>query len=262
MESIGTESGGRRHLALISGVLGLVLFLTGAAVFSSMTGYDPTYDVYTPPVDAASGGTTIGGGVAGTDPFTTTSSGAPIGSITTVTASPPATVATTTSAAWGPVGPIQPVGASASAERAAVNLRCTGQSVDYRAGNLIDRSDDTGWGASSGDGAGQSIRVSFSGQVRLTRVGIVPGYARYGPRQDQGCASVSAFNFNRIVTRVRYRFDDGTTVEQSPSPSPTMQMVDVDTVTSSVEITIVATTRPPGADNDTVVSAASFEGAT
>ena len=167
----------------------------------------------------------------------------------------------TSTTTWGASGQLSPSYVSASNERRPANLRCTGEHVTYDAWKLSDGDPSTGWGASATDGTGESVRVEFSGSVRLTRVGLTPGYTKVGPRQDQGCASVSAFGFNRFVAAVRYDFDDGSSVTQNFDDQPTMQTLDVDTVTSAVTITILGTVRPPGADDDTVISEALFEGA-
>lgn len=155
---------------------------------------------------------------------------------------------------------IRPVSAVATDERRSVNLRCTGELVSYDATQLIDGDMNTGWGAGENNGTGQSVTVRFAERVRLSRVGLTPGFAKFGPRQDRGCASVEAFPLNRWVTSVRYTFDDGTSVVQDFQRRKDLQYVQVDVVTQSVEITILSTDRPPGADDDTVLSEAAFEG--
>lgn len=157
--------------------------------------------------------------------------------------------------------PLQPVSVVASNERSAVNLRCPPYNyVDYTAARLIDGNNDTGWGASSSDGTGQSVTVRFNGPRHLTSVGITPGYAKFGPRADQSCNAVNAFPFNRFVTSVQYRFDDGTTQVQNFQNAPDLQEMTVDVVTTSVTITVLGTQRPPNADDDTIISEAVFKG--
>ena len=69
------------------------------------------------------------------------------------------------------------------------------------------------------------------------------------------------FEYNRFVSAVDYRFDDGSTVTQRFDRVPSLQMQDVTTiVTSSVVITIRSTERGPLADDDTIISEAAFEG--
>ncbi len=154
---------------------------------------------------------------------------------------------------------LQPVSAEATAERRSVKLACTGEPTSYDAEKLIDGDLDTGWGASSGDGSGQSITVTFRDPVQLTEVGLTPGFAKIGPREDKNCRRVSAFPHNRFVESVRYRFDDGTSVEQEFEERADLQMLPVNTITRRVRITILETSRP-GADNDTIISEARFMG--
>lgn len=158
-------------------------------------------------------------------------------------------------------GPLQPVSAVASNIRAGVNLRCPPHNfISYDPSLLIDGNENTGWGASSSDGTGESITVSFANERHLTSVGLTPGYTKFGPRADQNCAAVSAFPFNRFVTAVEYRFDDGSVVRQDFQQTPGMQTIPVDEVTRSVTITILGTVRPTNADDDTIISEAAFEG--
>lgn len=160
-----------------------------------------------------------------------------------------------------PVEALRPVAATATNQRSSVDLRCTGERVNYAPENLIDGNHDTGWGASSADGTGQSVTLTFAAPVRLTRIGLTPGYTRVGPRQDQGCAEVLAFPFNRVVTSVSYAFDDGSAITQTFERLAELQYQDVDVTTTTVRITVLGTDRGSGADDDTVISEAVFEGA-
>lgn len=167
---------------------------------------------------------------------------------------------TATTADIEPVStPLEPTSATASNERESVNLRCTGEPVAYTASQLVDGNLQTGWGASSGDGSGASVRIEFAGPRHLTTVGLTPGYLRVGPRQDQGCTDVNAFRFNRFVPRVEYRFDDGSTVVQSFTQTAELQTMPVDVVTAAVTITLLETVQW-GADSDTILSEAEFTG--
>lgn len=176
----------------------------------------------------------------------------------------PEQVQTTTSTSVPPEtvpapGPLRPTEVLASGGLPATTLRCTGETIDYGAERLIDGDLQTGWGV-SGDGAGRSITVRFADPVHLTQVGLVPGYAKVGPRADFDCRDVGAFDLNRVIVRASYRFADGSEVEQTFEPRPEMQSAAVDVVTTSVTITILETRLPPGADDDTVLSEVAFEG--
>ncbi len=159
------------------------------------------------------------------------------------------------------VGPLAPASVSASNTRALTpKLACTGGSISYFADQLTDGTD-LGWGASSTDGAGEYVDISFGMQVHLSTVGITPGYLREARRPSNDCEPASSFGVNRFVNAVEWTFDDGTSVIQRFEQRPEMQFMSVDAVTSSVRMTILETTRPPGADDDTVISEASFTGA-
>lgn len=207
----------------------------------------------------------------GSDEPTPEEAAAPTSSTATAlppaTTSPPAggvgeTSGTPSGGGAGPVSqPIQPQSIVASNEREGVNLRCPPHNfITYSATNLIDGNMDTGWGASSSDGTGQSATVRFAGPRHLTSVALTPGYVKFGPRFDQGCTAVSAFPFNRFVTQVEYQFDDGSTTVQSFENTPGLQEMAVDEVTTSVVIRILGTQRPTNADDDTIISEAEFEG--
>lgn len=166
----------------------------------------------------------------------------------------------TTSQPSGSVVPIRPLSAVASSERPSIVLRCTGETIGYAAANLIDSNPNTGWGSGVRSGQGQTVKITFAAPVPLRRVGLTPGYIKVGPRPDQECRPVSAFGFNRQLASVRYTFDDGTSIEQAFKPEPVIQYAEVATTTRTVTITILGTVRPPGADDDTILSEVAFEG--
>ncbi len=181
---------------------------------------------------------------------------------TTTTSPEPATAepATASPTTLLQVEPLSPTSVSASNTLALTpRLACTGGSISYLADQLIDGTD-LGWGASSTDGAGQYVDIAFGEPVHLSTVGITPGYLREARRPSNGCEPVSSFEVNRFVNAVEWSFDDGTSVTQRFEQRPEMQLTPVDAVTSNVRMTILETTRPPGADNDTVISEASFSG--
>ncbi|MFZ1438862.1 MAG: hypothetical protein WAX12_03910 [Candidatus Microthrix subdominans] len=182
----------------------------------------------------------------------------------TVTLPGPATTAAdatpTTAAILARVGPLTPARISGSNTLAATpRLACTGGSISYFAEQLIDGTD-LGWGASSSDGTGQYFDVSFDKPVHLSTVGITPGYLRQASRPSNDCEPTSSFGVNRLVNAVEWSFDDGTSVVQRFEERPKMQLTSVDATTTNIRMTILETTRPPGADDDTVISEASFTG--
>ena len=148
-----------------------------------------------------------------------------------------------------------------SFQRPAVDsIVCTGEPLAYSGEQLIDGDENFGWGASMGDAAGATADMQFSGPVKLATVGLTPGYTRVAPRSKAGCQTVVAFPYQRFVQAVRWTFDDGSSVEQSFDQRPEMQTKPVDVTTSSVKLTILSTARPPGADDETVISEAAFTG--
>lgn len=159
----------------------------------------------------------------------------------------------------GPVVQVRPTAVWASNERRSSRLRCGG-SIGYGVNQLVDGDLGRGWGASSADGTGEHATLEFGRQVRVRRISITPGYLRVGPRWNANCASISAFPHNRHVTRVRFEFDQGEPVVVDLPARPELVPVDVDATTSWVRVTILGTVRPPGADNDTVVSEMVVEG--
>lgn len=157
-------------------------------------------------------------------------------------------------------GPLAPDSVTASNTRETTpSLRCGGGSISYFAGQLIDGTD-LGWGASHTDGTGEYADIAFGRNVHLSAVGITPGYLRQAERQSNNCQPASSFGYNRFVNSVRWTFDDGTTVVQEFEQVPEMQTIPVDVDTSTIRLTVLETTRPAGADDDTVISEAAFTG--
>ena len=163
--------------------------------------------------------------------------------------------------ASGGTSPVVPVDVSASNTRESVaSLRCTRQPLGYYGDQLIDGDPQTGWGASKSDGSGQTARFNFGGSKQISTVGITPGYIRVAERADANCAVVSAFPYNRFVDSVRWEFEDGSSEVQTFEQRGEMQTIEVNKQTSFVRMVILSTTRPPGADDDTVISEAEFTG--
>jgi hypothetical protein len=145
--------------------------------------------------------------------------------------------------------------ASASAT-APDGVDAAGSPISYSAGNVTDGDPQTAWRA-AGNGRGVTLTLTLPSPVHLTRVGLIPGYAKVDPSNG-----VDRFPENRRVREVRWRFDGGTTVDQRFGDTPTMQDTAVDTTTSSVTIEILST-RPGTPDHDYVpISEVSLVGTT
>lgn len=137
---------------------------------------------------------------------------------------------------------------------ASLLLPVTGANV-YQAENVGDGRPDTAW-CTKGDGTGESVKLSYSAPVEVRRIGITPGYDKVDPTSGK-----DRYTSNRRVTRVRYTFSDGTTIEQGLDISNrSLQFVTLDaSVTStSVRISVLSVT-PDG--EDTCISEAQLWGA-
>lgn len=105
-----------------------------------------------------------------------------------------------------------------------------GAVVDYGPPRMVDGRTDTAWRC-DGDGAGKTIKVTFSSPAKIVGVGMIPGYAKTDPADG-----TDRYAQNRRIAQVRYTFDDGTTVEQSLTTDAgdrSTQTVAVPGVTSS-----------------------------
>ncbi len=134
--------------------------------------------------------------------------------------------------------------ASASASATAPDSRDdAGNQVSYEVEQVLDGDPSTAWRA-KGDGQGVTVTITLAGPSQITQVGLIPGY----DKADSTSGKNRFFQDHRI-SEVRWRFDDGTTVDQSFSDEPTMQMQDVDVTSTTVTIEIVATLpSEPGFD--------------
>jgi len=138
-------------------------------------------------------------------------------------------------AAPGPPQPVVPVQVVASATAGASRNNC-GETVSYDPKNVIDGDPATGWRA-RGDGTGQTLTLTLPGPTHLTEVGLLPGYAKFDP-----CTNVDRFKQLRRVTKVRWTFDGGVSVEQPFADKAEIQVMPVDVATGTVTIEILGTT--------------------
>jgi hypothetical protein len=136
------------------------------------------------------------------------------------------------------------MGATASAsDTAPDNVDAAANRVSYSAGNVLDGDPQTVWRV-SGDGRGVIVTLTLPSSIHLTEVGLIPGYAKVDASNG-----VNRFPEKRRSREFRWRFDDGTAVEQRFNDSPTMQPTAVDGTTSSVTIEVLSN-RPGDADHD------------
>ncbi|MDT9594484.1 discoidin domain-containing protein [Nocardioides zeae] len=120
-----------------------------------------------------------------------------------------------------------------------------GDEVTYEAANVLDGDPATAWRV-EGDGTGQTLSVAFDEEVAVTSVGLVNGYDKV---DTGGGETVDWYERNRVVTQVRWTFDDGEVLEQDLDRDRSLQTLDIPaTLTRSVELEIVGVSGHSGAD--------------
>jgi hypothetical protein len=160
----------------------------------------------------------------------TTSSPAPVG--------PSGSAAsTTTTAVPANVKILLPTGASATRTAESAQNGC-GQTVSYQPELIIDGDRESAW-RTPGDGKGIRLTVQLGGIKQLTEVGLIPGY----DKTDQ-CTAVDRFVQMRRITKVRWSFDDGTSIEQTFRNDREVQSIPVASKSAKVEVEILSSTAP------------------
>jgi hypothetical protein len=123
-------------------------------------------------------------------------------------------VPVSTDAPWeGEVAPVAATVVEASCESDS-SRDATGARVTYEPDLAVDDDPESAWRC-PGDGVDESLVLDLGGSVRVAEVGLVPGYAKTDPADG-----TDRYAENRRLTMVRWRFDDGTTVEQELDPDP------------------------------------------
>jgi hypothetical protein len=149
----------------------------------------------------------------------------------------------------GPVDAVTIGGASASCQSAS-SVDAAGNPTSYEPARAHDSDLSTAWRC-DGSGVGQKLTVSLPEWTPVAQVGLVPGYAKTDP-----VSGVDRYAENNRITKVRWRFDDGTSFVQTMNGNPSdrsMRMMRVpETSTSSLVIEILASR--PGARNTVAIS--------
>jgi hypothetical protein len=149
----------------------------------------------------------------------------------------------------GPTSTAAIGGASATCE-AKPGVDSAGNQVRYQPSNVFDEDMTTAWRC-DGDGSGQKLTVNLADATRIGQVGLIPGYAKTDAR-----SGVDRYAENNRITKVRWEFDDGTSVEQTFDPSPknrSMQSMRIPVVkTGKVVVEILGS--QPGPRNTVAVS--------
>lgn len=201
---------------VVLGVIGalMVLLNTGVHRIDALAKERGAFEVQK---DSAPGGPKLHRSATTAAPVTT----APVGLQTTTTVpSPPQ--------------PLVPISAEATSVAEAAQNGC-GQSTSYEPSQLLDGDPNTAWRA-VGDGRNVKITLTLSEARRITEVGLIPGY----DKTDQ-CTGIDRFVQMRRVKKVRWSFDDGTTVEQTFTDERSSQSIPVQAVSTHIKIEIVAT---------------------
>lgn len=157
------------------------------------------------------------------------------GGITTTTTAPPTTTTT------APPGPL-PFASASAPTTAADGVDACQATTSYSASRLIDGAPDTAW-RMDGDGSGQTLTLTLSGEHRVREVGLVPGYNKVDP-----CDGADRFVQNRRPTSVTWLFDDGTQATQTLSDVRQLQTVSVDATTTTVRLRLDGVTGSPERD--------------
>ena len=162
-----------------------------------------------------------------------------------------------TSAPPSPVGPPTNVAGLARASapgHAPAGVDFAGQPVTYDASNLVDGRFDTAWRV-PGDATGTELTFRLDHPTRLTRVGLVNGYAKIA---YEGGRRFDWYSGNRRVLGVDWIFGNGSSVSQQLGTNRTMQQIAIKPVTTSVVRLKITAVSPPGngpaARNDTAIS--------
>lgn len=113
----------------------------------------------------------------------------------------------------GPTSTAAIGGASATCE-SAPGVDSAGHPVRYKPSNVFDEDMTTAWRC-DGDGSGQKLTVDLAETTKIGQLGLVPGYAKTDAR-----SGVDRYAENNRITKVRWEFDDGTSIEQTFDPSP------------------------------------------
>jgi serine/threonine protein kinase len=152
----------------------------------------------------------------------------------------------------GPATNVRPDSIEASGT-APPGIDSSGASITYEADNVLDGVDSTAW-RTAGSGKGTRLVLSFGSPVLVTRIGLIPGYAKIDPNDF-----TDRFFENRRVLAVDYIFSDGTVKAQNFTEIPQMQTTSVNEVTEEIEI-LIAATSPHGGRNFTAISEVQVEG--
>jgi len=143
-----------------------------------------------------------------------------------------------------------PVADATATCQAGSSVDAAGNPTTYEPAKAHDKNLSTAWRC-DGSGAGERFTVTLPEETTVAEVGLVPGYAKTDP-----ASGVDRYAENNRITRVRWRFDDGTTIVQRMKGDPADRSMRTlrlpETTTSQVVIEILAS--QPGARNTVAIS--------
>lgn len=113
--------------------------------------------------------------------------------------------------------------------------------VPFDPSNVVDGLRPTAWRCRTAEVLAGSLRIEFDGRVRLTEIGMLPGYDKFDPT-----SGVDRFFQNHRVRAAEWRFSDGSTVVWNYDDSATVQNVAVDVITTSVTLRVLSSWPPIG----------------
>jgi hypothetical protein len=156
----------------------------------------------------------------------------------------------------GKSGDVAPSADIAVPATAPPNQDVSGDTVTYKAGNMVDGKADTCW-RMPGDGTGSTITFTLPQETEIKAVGMINGYAKTA-------GSLDWYTGNRRIIKATWEFDDGTVIEQDLTETRDLQTLQVDPVTTtSVRLTLTEVSKPgtgPEARNYTAISEVSLVG--
>lgn len=164
----------------------------------------------------------------------------------------------------GATGTTDPTDVASTATASAPVTRAPGQDTQgnqtsYDASNMLDGDPKTAW-EMPGDGTGKVLTFTLAKQTRLSRIGLINGYAKTG---KEGGRTVDWYAGNRRVLAVEWLFDDGTALRQELDDTTELQTTEVGVTTKTVRLRLLEVSRPgkgKAARNMTPVSEVSLTG--
>ncbi len=148
------------------------------------------------------------------------------------------------------------VGSASASCQSADAVDAAGHKVSYPPKNVYDGDLTTAWRC-NGDGVGQKLTLQLPPGSKVAQVGLVPGYAKTDPANG-----ADRYAENNRITKVRWVFDDGTTVTQTFDGSPKRR--DLQTkripVTAAGSVTVEVLSSTPGPRHTIAVSEVELAG--